>query len=292
MRLAFLLALTLSHGLLCAAETDKDALLADILARAERARAAQPGVRLLACFDFDGTLLKGDCTEGLEENGRTVYEGITSECIRAGLSSLYPAADGAAAWRRDYEAMDRTEGPAKAYPFAVTCLAGAPVDAIESVARRHYEGRQRRHLYQVTSQLLRDLEHEGIECHVISASADLFVAASGPSLGLPRERIHGIVVGKDNQGRLTKDVLRLTTAEGKAAMVRELLDGGKGTAHVLAAFGNSWSTDGAMLRTAVESKLPGGVSGTAWIFNAGPRPSWAEGLEIKTGELRSVVGDK
>ena len=30
----------------------------------------------VAFWDFDGTILKGDCSEGLEENGKQVYEGL------------------------------------------------------------------------------------------------------------------------------------------------------------------------------------------------------------------------
>src|SRR5882757_8621010 len=42
-----------------------------------------------AFWDFDGTILKGDCSEGLVIGGKGVYPGLAQVCIEKGLSELY-----------------------------------------------------------------------------------------------------------------------------------------------------------------------------------------------------------
>lgn len=44
----------------------------------------------LAFWDFDGTILKGDCSEGLEENGKLIYKGLAQLAIESGYSKIYP----------------------------------------------------------------------------------------------------------------------------------------------------------------------------------------------------------
>ncbi len=51
-------------------------------------------VRFMVFWDFDGTTLKGDCSEGLHENGHLVYAGLAQKAIEQGFSSLYTSSDG------------------------------------------------------------------------------------------------------------------------------------------------------------------------------------------------------
>ena len=48
----------------------------------------------LAIWDFDGTILKGDCSEGLRNGEQTVYPGLAQVAIEHGLSEMYPRAGG------------------------------------------------------------------------------------------------------------------------------------------------------------------------------------------------------
>ena len=36
-------------------------------------------------WDFDGTILKGDCSEGLKEGDKTIYPGLAQFAIEHGL---------------------------------------------------------------------------------------------------------------------------------------------------------------------------------------------------------------
>src|ERR1041385_767707 len=45
--------------------------------------------RFVALWDFDGTILKGDCSEGLKQDGRGAYAGLAQVAIERGLSSVY-----------------------------------------------------------------------------------------------------------------------------------------------------------------------------------------------------------
>jgi len=56
--------------------------------------AAPTNAIFLAFWDFDGTTMKGDCSEGLQENGKLIFPGLAQVAIEHGLSQIYPP-DGA-----------------------------------------------------------------------------------------------------------------------------------------------------------------------------------------------------
>ena len=41
----------------------------------------------LAFWDFDGTILKGDCSEGLRQDGKPIYKGMVQLGIEAVLGT-------------------------------------------------------------------------------------------------------------------------------------------------------------------------------------------------------------
>lgn len=44
----------------------------------------------LAIWDFDGTILHGDCSEGLKIDNKPIYKGLAQLCIEEGHSEIYP----------------------------------------------------------------------------------------------------------------------------------------------------------------------------------------------------------
>ena len=73
-----------------AAEPHVDEVVATVLANVAKLKAAQPDAVPMAFWDFDGTVIKGDISEGMYENepartGKQLYKGLVEETILAGL---------------------------------------------------------------------------------------------------------------------------------------------------------------------------------------------------------------
>lgn len=260
-----------------------------ILAEIRAARASlPPGTRAVVVFDFDGTLLKGDITEGGPPSaGRGPFPGMVELGIAAGLSVSHPPGS-FASWETHYRRIERELGGAAAYGLPLTVFAGAREEALAELARRHFEAELRHRLFTTTARVLRELAAEGFECHVVSASAEAYVAAAAEGLALPRDRLHGVRARLDQEGRIQPHIVQFPYREGKSAVIRRILGGPP--ARLVGVLGNSWDTDGAMLELAARQRLAGEGGAGSWIFNAGPPPAWAKGLGIREGRLDSVVG--
>ena len=92
----------------------------------------------LAFWDFDGTTMKGDCSEGLREDGHLVYAGLAQLAIEHGLSEIYPADGGFEKFWNDYTNMDARIGHWLAYPFIAQMLRGAKVDDVSELSRHYF----------------------------------------------------------------------------------------------------------------------------------------------------------
>jgi len=217
--------------------------------------------RELAVWDFDGTILDGDCTEGLVRDGKSVYAGLLADCIAAGFSRDYRGQDGAAQFRRDYEAKIAAGRKLEAYRDCARIFAGANVAELEAFCRRRFNETLAPHLYAYSLRRFRELEASGVENHVVSASADFFVQAAASALHVPRARVHGILV-KIKDGKLTDEIIEpFPYGDGKTKILRELERTCDGKARY--GFGNSYSTDGPFLKAIAEQ------GGTATMFNGG-----------------------
>jgi phosphoserine phosphatase len=244
----------------------------------------------LSFWDFDGTILKGDCSEGLSADGTTVYDGLAQRCIEAGLSSIYPALDGYQDFVRDYTHMDHVIGRWMAYPFVGQMLRGAAVSEIQELAGRHFQNVLQKFYFRSSIEMLESLEAAGVECHILSASIDLFVDTAAPTLNLPLERFNGIELQVEN-GRVTEQlVYPVTWAEGKTrklqAIVRRMKKNHPGKKFfVIAAFGNSYGTDGPFMKHVASLKLPAGKPISVMINGGAPPEEYRDlFLEIQQSE--------
>ncbi len=253
-------------------EPHSAALTAQIVETCRVLREREPDARLLAVWDFDGTLLKGDCSEGLEENGQQVYPGLAELCIGAGLARDYRGEGALARFWRDYRDLDSRIGHWLAYPYLPQILAGSTPEEVTALARRHFSTTYRPYLFSSSISVFRELQKAGVENHVISASAHVFVQGATELLGLPASQIHGIqvrVIG----GKLTRDLIYpVTYAEGKRELLQTLARSSypKPT-YIVAAFGNSYSTDGAFLHYVADLTLPAGETTVVMINGGEPK---------------------
>src|SRR4051812_31357416 len=99
-----------------AEEPDDTRIIQTILQTREQILRSSTNAIFIACWDFDGTILKGDCSEGLVENGHAVYPGLAQITIENGLSLLYPREGGFERFWSDYTNMDARVGHWLAYP--------------------------------------------------------------------------------------------------------------------------------------------------------------------------------
>ncbi len=260
-----------------ATEEHADAFVAEVLANVERIRAAMPNAVPMAFWDFDGTIIKGDVSEGLVESGVQKFRGLIEETIKAGFSAVYPADGGWEQYRdRDYPRLNSI-GRWLAWPYNGQIYEGCVAKEMDAFCARMFRDVYRNWYFASSIRMMKALEAAGVENHVVSASPEIFVRNAAETLGLPRTRCNAIRIGEDG-GRLTTRIeYPVPFGEGKVEVVRRLvLARPNGVA--VAGFGNSYSTDGAFLRYIVLQRLPGGAKGLALMINGGrPEPGY-EGL--------------
>jgi len=217
----------------------------------------------LAFWDFDGTILKGDCSEGLTEKGSVIYPGLAQVCIESGMSSIYKPETGFPQYLKDYRHMENAIGEWLAYPFIPQMLRGAKADEVSAIAAKQFSKTYKHYYFKKSLNILKRLESESIQNHIISASAELFVKGSSESLGLHQSRLNGIKLAiKD--GKVTpKIIYPVTWNEGKTQKIKLIIEEMQHqhpnkTIIVLAGFGNSYNTDGSFLKYIATQELPAG----------------------------------
>ena len=248
-----------------------------------QARTGTNAAVFLAFWDFDGTILKGDCSEGLTIAGKAVYPGLAQVAIENGLSALYPKQGGFARFWSDYTNMDARIGHWLAYPFIPQMLRGAHEQQVLELSQAHFAGTLSNFLMASSVRMIRALERGGVECHILSASADLFVKGSAHSLDLPVEHIHGIEV-RSRDGRLTEElVYPITWNIGKRERLQNIVaeieqQPGRPKVFVLAGFGDSYSTDGPFLKFIAEGALPAGAPTAVFYDGDATEPTEYRGV--------------
>jgi hypothetical protein len=165
-----------------------------------------------------------------------------------------------------------------------------PAAKLDDFCHRKYEETYRHWYFASSIKIMRALEKAGVENYVVSASPEIFVRNADRTLGLPRERLRAIRIAIDAGYMTTKIIYPVPYDHGKGGNVRELvLARPHGVA--VAAFGNSYSTDGAFLRyVAKQPSLPGGAIGTAVMINGRhPVEGYAEHF-VKVSQDETVGG--
>ena len=236
----------------------------------------------IAAWDFDGTILKGDCSEGLRDGDRTIYRGLAQVAIESGLSSVYPPEGGFARFWTDYTNMDARVGHWLAYPFIPQMLRGARAEDVLRLSQTYFSSTLSNYLMASSVKIIRALERGGVQSHILSASADLFVKGAAESLGLPASHMHGIQV-RTREGRLTEElVYPVTWNIGKRDRLQQIvaeIERGPGSpkVFVLAGFGDSYSTDGPFLRFIATQHLLAGQP-IAVFYDGAAEPAEYKGL--------------
>jgi phosphoserine phosphatase len=190
--------------------------------------------------------------------------------------------------------MDAHVGHWLAYPFIPQMLRDAKVSEVLRLSQSHFARTLSNYLMASSVKIIRALENGGVDCHIISASADLFVKGAAQSLQLPASHIHGIEV-RLRDGLLTEElVYPVTWNVGKRQRLQQI---SAETEHqtgrkvfVLAGFGDSYNTDGPFLKFIATQPLPAGKP-ISVFYSEGAEPEEYRGLFYQARHF-ATVSDK
>lgn len=279
MKKQILMAVSLvSFFALPAAATEKhvDRVVGEILDTVAKLKAVDPDVRPMAFWDFDGTIIRGDISVGLQENGVERFQGMVHAGILGGWSPFYKGEEGARQFDRDYERLNEI-GRFIAWPMIGQAFAGVKVADFNAFCARRVRDVYSKWYFASSVAILRKLEAAGVENHIISGSPNLFVKNAAESIGLTPERMHGNNLAIDGGILSTRIEYPVTTGEGKVEVLRRLVNA-RPHAVAVAGFGDSYKTDGAFLRYIVRQTLPVGAKGFALMVNGTHKTPEYDGL--------------
>ena len=268
-----------------------DDVIAQVATNVAKLKAADPQAVPMAFWDFDGTIVKGDVSEGLEESGRQLYKGLVQRTIEEGLSPVYAKETG---WRQyaqaDYPRL-RQLGYWLAWPFNAQIYEGVSAAKLDDFCRREFAAVYSKWYFKFSVKVFKGLAAAGVENYVISGSPEVYVRNAAESLGIPREHIRGIRVTEPGGRLSTQLVYPMPFAEGKVENLREFV-AARPHGVAVAAFGNSYDNDAPFMRyVAAQPALPGGAKCTAVMINGTkPRPGYEE-FFVKATETE-VVSDR
>lgn len=270
-----------------AGESHVASVVSEVMANVAKVKAECPDAVPMAFWDFDGTIIKGDVSEGLYEGGVQRYRGLVEETALAGLCTVYRGAEG---WRQyrdvDYPRMNAI-GRWLAWPYNAQMYLGQKADELDAFCTGRFAAVYRGWYFSSSVEILKALEAAGVENYIVSASPEAFVRNAAETLGLSRSRFCGVRVEVD-AGRITSRLVHpAPMGEGKVENVRRLvLARPNGVA--VAGFGNSYSTDGHFLRYVVTQRLPGGAKGFALMINGGEEKPGFKGLFTLVSQSETV----
>ena len=219
-------------------------------------------IMYISAWDFDGTILKGDCSEGYIENGKQVYKGLAEIAIENGLSKIYKRNEFKKFFDY-YMHLDYTKGHYESYTYLATIFAGTKEQDLLALSSKYFDTTLHHYYFASSIAIIEELKKHNIHIFIISASPVFFVKGAAKSLSIPENNIYGITLITKN-GMLTNKVIQpVTYAQGKThtlLSILKLLKEQYATEHVyvIAGFGNSYHTDGHFLHYIATQKLPAG----------------------------------
>lgn len=246
--------------------------------------------RFITFWDFDGTIQKGDCTEGLIIDGKVIFEGLAQKAVEAGLVKEYPPGS-YEDFKRKAELLDRNDHIAGLliYPRV---LEGKTEREIISFSESYFNSTLKNYFFATSIAIIEALKKEKIDIYVLSASADVYVKGSAGQLGIPNYQIRGITM-KTRKGKITLNPQEpVTHGAGKTEIIKQITTRLERLttrpAFILAGFGNSYGTDGDFLAYIVGQKLPAGKAVSVMI-NGGPAPEKYQGLFLPVKQVKIIL---
>ncbi len=275
------------------AEPHADTLISEILAARDAITAVSfPPPLFVTFWDFDGTIILGDCTLGHGENGARLYSGLAEEAITRGYSRHY-GKDRYRDFAKHYLRMERRGLHREGAMHIARVFEGAGEEDLLALSRSHFET-MKRYYFASSMRIVGELRRQGIGVYVLSASPEFFVDGAAITTGIPEEKIFGIRTGT-SEGRVTEKILEpVTYGAGKTKMLLEILERLRKEnpgreVYVLAGFGNSYHTDGEFLKWIALQRLPA-AKPVSVMINGGRAPARYAKLFTEVVQTRTTGG--
>jgi phosphoserine phosphatase len=203
---------------------------------------------ILAVFwDLDGTILKGDITEGLAAQGDDLgYKGLADLVIEAGFLEGYSGLKGVAQFRHEYAHRSNVhELPSFAWlGQRFLQIQESRMAELQSFCRQWIGAVYKHYVFQFSWQMMQYLQEKQLRQFIISASPHIFLTELYTILPVNKEDIYGLYKPSE------KLSFPLQYGVGKAARVRSLVE----TGAIVPAFacGNHWASDGSMMQICID----------------------------------------
>jgi phosphoserine phosphatase len=229
----------------------------------------------LAIWDFDGTIMKGDSSEGLYENGETVFQGMIEVGIKSGYSQKFKGQEGFVQFMKLYREYEKTD-KVKAYYSIPKIFVGAKESDLLTLSIQHFQKVMKNYYFPSSVKIMNELKQAGVHSIVISASSSFIVEGSYGTLPLEPNSINGVLVEIIDGIITDKEIPPLTYSVGKREKLQQIVSGlleskKADRVFVLAGFGNSYETDGPFLEYIANQKLDAGKP-IAVMINGGKSP--------------------
>jgi len=178
----------------------------------------------LAVFDCDGTLWSGDAGEGFFD--WELKEGLLSDDIERWARARYA----------DYKAGKVSEDDMCGEMVAMH--AGLVESDLQRAARQFFDDNFVSRIFPEMRELVRRLQSSGCDVWAVSSTNEWVIRAATKHFGIDERRILAAAVKIEN-GRITDQLIRVPSGEGKPRAIREVIKKDPD-----AAFGNSrWDAD-------------------------------------------------
>ena len=239
-----------------------------------------PNTLFLSCWDFDGTLLKGDIGEGLHTEKLHEYYGLVEEAIIRGFIPAYSGQSSLKLFWHEYKNIAQKNSLLKAYQFLVECLYTIPQnnrDEFKELCKKLVDKHISNYFYAETRSLMIALKKKKIFPVIISASPQILIDSVIHHFPVDPQFAFGV-------GDPAEDKQVFNYAEGKVARIelasKYLRDKFNTEVTAIFAIGDSWDNDGAMMR---EISRKGGL---ALCINPRSTPNWVGNFNIHCTQLK------
>lgn len=257
-----------------------------LLQRIQSLRQENPQAELTFFVDWDGTMIKGDITEGLSSGSSEDYMGLAKLAFEQKLIHI-PLGEPETfeGYFAKYERL-LSESHEKAYAWSSEYFANLPPEKqlkLTNLVKEHFRKTLGTRVFETSALIVEFLHRLGVHVFVISASPLAFVEGTlevfpwlkaASISGIDRERTKGVL----------RDPI-INYADGKIERINFFSRNFQDSA-IVGGLGNSWGTDGAFLQ---EISARGGVS---VIFNAGTPIDRYNIHPIKQFEINDILGSK
>ena len=223
-----------------------------------QAQHPQHKVHFMAFWDFDGTILDGDISYGSLRPDALVqrqprkpgeFAGMFERVIRQGLLPDFTPNDEGVV---QFFTKVLPQEPASHY-YEAGLMANLPLErkvAIERLAAQTF-GELEHKIFAFSRAILHFLREQGVEVYVLSASSQVFLREAADLLPLDRERITGLNLDLNENNQRIDPFFNFR--EGKRDRLFHLLkpkaeDHPQQKRFPLLAIGDSWASDGPMIR--------------------------------------------